>query len=42
MDDKHLEELAEWLGNNIDIEAGMPLIFNDYCQTKLEELLKGE
>ena len=43
MDDKHLNELVMWLENNIDVEVGLPVIFNDYTQVKLEELLnKGE
>lgn len=40
MDDKHLTELVTWLENNIDVEAGLPVIFNDYAQVKLEELFK--
>ena len=42
MEDRYLKELAEWLENNIDIEAGMPVIFSDGNQEKLEKLLKGE
>ena len=41
MNDKHLQELATWLENNIDIEAGMPVIFTDGTQERLENLLKG-
>lgn len=41
MDDKHFRELVEWVENNIDIEAGMPVIFDDYLQVKLERELGG-
>lgn len=39
MDDRHLQELAEWLENNIDIEAGIPVIFSNGTQDRLEQLL---
>ena len=42
MDERHIDELAEWVSNNIDVEAGMPVIFSDYCQVRLEQKLKGE
>ena len=43
MDTKHLNELAVWLNNNIDVEAGIPVIFDDYVQEYLEEeLRKGQ
>ena len=43
MDTKHLNELAVWLNNNIDVEAGLPVIFDDYVQEYLEEeLRKGQ
>ena len=39
IDDKHFYQLVEWLENNIDIEAGMPVIFDDDLQYKLEQAL---
>jgi len=48
MDTKHIDQLASWLKNNLNIEtvADFPQIFDDYCQTqlntKLENTIKGQ
>lgn len=44
MDEQHLSQLLDWLENNIDVSAGMPLIFDpdDSLQIEIEKVLKGE
>lgn len=41
MDDKHLEQLAVWIYNNIApaTKDEMPIIFNDENQEKLEKII---
>lgn len=42
MDDRHIKQLAEWLSNNVDIEAGIPTIFDYDTQIRLEEELERD
>ena len=42
MNDKCMRQLAYWLANNVDIETGMPKIFDDPYQEELEKYMKGE